>query len=266
MTMGREAITPTPNRVLGFSVASLLSLVLFFGDVFFVGVHLSLPYLPPYVSPLFDLDAEATIPAWYASVKLLAIGAFLAFLAYRAWDRGSTSIMLYAIGATFVAMSLDEIVGLHERVGFLVDLLVMDRSDTVLHATGLWFMVFGLPVSLVLGCLLYRTSQFLDAAKGTSVRLTFGLAVFFAGALFIEALTNAAGNPQTYRVLVALEEGLELVGLTVMVWSVMLCTARHPLTAPVIFAAALPSTDAKAKIELFAEQRRHVDSSKSPQN
>lgn len=209
-------------------------------DLLLVGLHLLLPWLPEALRPLLDLDTEASVPAWYSSLKMICIGSMLLFLAYRAANGTLAPILLGSLGLLFLALSLDEIVGLHERAGFVVDLVVFDRRDTALSATGFWFVVLGVPVVAILALQLHRSSRILDMVRGTSGGFFLGAGVFFLGALVFEGLTNIAIEPATYHALVAAEEGIELLGLSIILAVMARCIRDHPLTAPIIALARSP--------------------------
>lgn len=72
---------------------------------------------PPLLNPLFDLDGEANIPAWFSSAQLLAIALTLWMANRSRPDRRAPShwfISLLAIG--FLLLSLDETAQVHETI------------------------------------------------------------------------------------------------------------------------------------------------------
>lgn len=80
------------------------------------------PHYPDDVPVLFDVNTEATVPTWWSAGLLLAVAAVCAVLAAVTKTAGGGRARRWGVlGPTFVAMSLDETVALHERLGSVVE-------------------------------------------------------------------------------------------------------------------------------------------------
>ncbi len=151
----------------------------------------------------FDLDAEANIPTWYATVLLFSVAlcASLIFFVERARviQRSLWRYFWLAFSAIYLFISLDEAARLHE---------ILDRAIppkwVVIYAP--FFVVFFMVSAY------YLTAIHRDL----SVRswILGGLIVYAAGALAAEAISHALFPLPTtlQQVEFVVEEGLELLG------------------------------------------------------
>lgn len=166
-----------------------------------------------------NLDHEANIPAWWSSAKLLLAGCTFGIVGLRNIHQNKGAWLVLCIAAVLVAMSLDETAGIHEKVGRVVDLVFGDRSETVFKKTGLWFVVIGFPFAVFFGLLLVASYRTLEFVPNTIVYLAAGMAALLTGALGVEAITNLLDAGAFYSVGVAFEEGLEMVGGSILLWT-----------------------------------------------
>ena len=92
----------------------------------------------------------------------------------------------------FLALSLDEVAGIHEAIGGRSDALLPggDRDNIVFDQTGIWFVLLGVPfvVGLALGYVAVR--PWLTGTRDGLIRLVAGMIVFLIGAIGIEILSN----------------------------------------------------------------------------
>ena len=103
-------------------------------------------------SHFIDLDSEANLPTWYASIQwFCAAGASWVFAIRNVERRPSRSWLLFLLPAVFLAFSLDEIARFHEYVGYLSDVLLPNgaREASVVSKTGLFFVLFGVPFAVL---------------------------------------------------------------------------------------------------------------------
>lgn len=196
---------------------------------YLVNVRVGSPYLFP--THLLDLDGEANLPTWYASAKLLALGLLLALFALRSQARPRSLFSLFpAILA--IAMSLDEVAGIHEWVGRRSDVLLAggDRTASFLPVTGIWMLVLAPVVLTAIGVAYRGLRQCLGAAPRARRLFIVGCVILLAGALGAEVVANFV-VPGTWpaALQVALEEGAELVGATTMLWGALELFAAHGL-------------------------------------
>lgn len=174
-----------------------------------------------------SLDAETTLQAWYSSIQWFVAGCLYGVLfisAHRSRLRGTLAIGLFA--SMCVAFSLDEIAWIHEWLGQQLDVFLPggDRSNTILSRTGLWPFLIGIPVLIVLTTILLRARAIFFPFSPRAFRLlALGLVIMFTGALVVELMVNALERPVDYGGLHlfqhASEEFLEMLGVTIIVWS-----------------------------------------------
>lgn len=172
-----------------------------------------------------DLDAESSLPTWYASMQWFCAAGLFGLLAFYAWRRhlrGGLHVGL--LGLAFLAFSIDEIVQLHEWLGEESDVLLpgATRSATAFSATGIWPFVVGIPVLALLAFILLRMRLlFVPRARRALRLLITGIVIMFTGALMVELAANLVEAPDSGAGLlqVMAEEFLEMLGVSFIVWS-----------------------------------------------
>jgi hypothetical protein len=199
-------------------------LLLLAADIAFVLAHLGSAFFGHPIG-LLNLDQELNIPTWFASAKLLAIAALLALVALMVDTRGwiALSVLLLPV-AIFVFLSMDETAGIHERLGHLIDPVLTDapaRDEMAFGVTGYWMYVLGplLAAVLVAVGIAYRR---LMRPAGSIMRLAaLGAAVFLFGATVVEIAINFVEHRFAITLQSAVEEGMELIGLTLILAATM---------------------------------------------
>jgi hypothetical protein len=175
---------------------------------------------------LLKLNHELSIATWYASAKLLAIAALLALVALMvgAQDRIGLIVLLLPV-ALFVFLSIDEAASIHERLGYRIDALLTgtaERDEMLFRVTGYWMYVLGpmLAIVMVAVGVAYRRIM---RPGGSIMRLAaVGAAVFLIGATVVEIASNFVERPFASTLQVTIEEGMELIGV-----SLILAAAMH---------------------------------------
>ncbi len=190
---------------------------------FFVADHLTgHPLGAGWVSQFFDLEYEQNLPTWFASVQL-AIAALLLgiFVVYRSWHERRRTWLPLAVPAAVLFMSLDEIAEIHEKIGYKSDVLLPQgsRAVTPFPYTGIWMFLLAVPF-LVVTLIVFRRLIRGSVIRASSFRrILFGFVLLIAGAAGVEVWANFTfDNPAIHLVQVSLEEGLELLGGTTIVW------------------------------------------------
>lgn len=177
-------------------------------------VHYLRPSVNTALIPLFSLSIEGNFPTWYAASLLLCCGLLLLGISVGVQQRGAGFRRRWRfLGATFLYMSLDEAIELHENLGRLLDL------RGVLFFS--WVVPAGVAV-LLMGAAYLPFLRHLPA----STRLRFVLAgsLYVGGALILELplghWTERHGHDNlTYALIDWVEETLELVGATLFLLS-----------------------------------------------
>lgn len=179
------------------------------------------PDYPATVPLLFDVNTEATVPTWYSAGLLLAVAAIaglVAAVSRAATIRGAWRWLL--LGAVFVAMSLDESVALHERLGEVVPgTLDIDEEGPLRNP----WVVAGIVPGLALGLL---TARAVATLPGRTRRwVVVGLGTYLGGALALEGLSgvvlDAHGNGFWYAAVTWAEEGAEMAGAVVLCYALL---------------------------------------------
>lgn len=179
-------------------------------------VHYLLPSRQTVLIPLLSLSIEGNFPTWYATSLLLGCGLLLLLVAAGARASGAGfQRRWWFLGATFVYMSLDEAIELHENLGRLLDLHGVLFFSWVVPAgiavllMGLWYLPF-----------LWR----LPAA--TRWRFVLAGVLYVGGALLLELplghwAERHGHDNLTYALLDWVEESLELAGATLFALSLL---------------------------------------------
>lgn len=226
----------------GLIAAPIVSMLLIV-EIALVVLHLLVPHTLLFN---FDLDLEANVPTWFSGVQLALVAAVLAACwieeASRPVERRTASRgfgwLLLAIG--FGLLSMDEVAQVHEVLGWHLahadavhDTLVEAGRQTrapFLASTGIaWVVLLSPLAALSLGYMVtflllrFRDDRKLLAAGVLGVML-------FGTALLCEFLSLWTFMGAGYRMQVAVEEGAEMLGVT-MFLLVALSTLEHGLAS-----------------------------------
>jgi hypothetical protein len=200
-----------PNRLRPFLVAALIL------ETLFVIAHFLLPG-----SKLFDLDLEFTIPAWFSSLQLAAIGlaAFVAFEGERACERRPALYWLWIpLGLGFLYLSADEVLALHERV-LTRELRAVLPAESLLQSVLPWQLVFA--PAIVAAFTAIAVMVYTRFARQPAL-MTLGIAGlgFWSASFVFEGAAKPIFIPaHLYPVEVALEETCEMLGGTALLTAV----------------------------------------------
>jgi hypothetical protein len=175
---------------------------------------------PAHHHGMFDVDEEKSFYTWM-SVGALVLCSVLAFQqAGRVGRDGSRYWQWITVGGVFVYLSADEQLSLHERLGDigarLVDAHGIFAFAWVVPAMGLVALVGVLLIGLVMSLPpLQRNLSFLSAA------------VFLGGAVGLEMVggwivDQPVFMPIAYRVEVNVEEFMEVAGVLIFMWVLVL--------------------------------------------
>lgn len=175
--------------------------------------------------PMFHLNGEGNVPAWYSAAMLLLCGAVLAAIAgakHHERDRFAWHWVVLAI--LFVFLSLDETVQLHERAGRALR-AALNLSGWMYHA---WVYPWGAGL-LVLGLSFRPWLQHLPRA--TRIQLLTAGIVFVAGALGLEIVEGRYASVHgketlLYDVFVTVEESCEMIGVLIFLRALLAYVAR----------------------------------------
>jgi len=168
----------------------------------------------PFVT-LFAVTSEQNFPTWYAVGLLMITGLLMVgigVLTPRSQRRLRWGWWVYAL--VLLALSIDELASLHERLGSYGASLVENASG-LLHFA---WVVPGLAVALVPVAALAYLAWHLPRA--VAVELAAGLGLFLVAAFGLEMIGGLVleqiGDGHAYALTAATEEFLEMVGVIAM--------------------------------------------------
>lgn len=170
---------------------------------------------------LFDLNREANIPTWFASL-LLTLNAFiLAIIAMRTKaQQGPYYTQWFVLAAIFLYLSIDESALLHE--------MTEKPVRRVLHVSGYLYFAWIIPAVCCLIVLGVYIRRFLfELPKNTRWLFLIGGAVFVSGAVGMEAIgsnifsTTKGQKTMAYNVLATVEEAFEMLGLLIFFYALL---------------------------------------------
>ncbi len=206
--------------------ASLLSL-----SLIFIIVHLILHALAfgtehgPFLDALvnrFNVDAEQSIPTWYAQALLLIVSLTAAVIAismrkvkdghYKAW---------WLLSIVFLYLSIDEATSIHE---FAAE----PTRELFGISSGILFFAWYIPVLAIVAILgVFMLKWLFSLPWKTKKLLLLSFFLFIAGAVGMEVVSGAywASNgfhfDFMYSVLNAVEEGLEMIGVIIAIYALL---------------------------------------------
>jgi hypothetical protein len=165
------------------------------------------------------LSYERNLPTWYVACLHFSAALLLALAALSARQRGSDFVYRWwLLAAAFVYISLDETVSLHERTCQFFDLKGINSA-----------LYFGwvIPGSCVVLIFAILYARFLwNLPRRTARKFMVAGAVFVGGALGVELIlgwwTAQAGDRNlTYGLIDLVEEGMEILGVTLFVMALL---------------------------------------------
>lgn len=171
--------------------------------------------------PMFSLDGESNIPAWF-SAGLLFFSAQLLFLTGTVERKaGNPWLGWMGLAAVFAFLTVDELSVLHERIGWAVGNRV--GAEGLLHEY-FWVVVYG-PIVAALGVIYLPFLGRLP--KRVRRMMLLAAALYVGGSVGVEV----AGSPfwhddpelrsWRYRSLVGAEEMGEMFGVSVFILAIL---------------------------------------------
>jgi hypothetical protein len=229
----RESIAPGFVVSLNKQTASAVLKVLLTVELCFAIIH---GVLQVYVAPtspwvtlrdLFDLDLETSIPTWFSATQLAAISLLLVGQAAKRPDWRNPILLM---GAVFMFLSIDEGASIHDSLYGLV------RNQPTFGTAP--FLAWMLPYScmaIVLLRVLWK--PILSARRRAPLETALvacGAVVFATGGGALEIASHyvliITSERLPFIVSVMAEEFCEMVGVTIMLYALMLFSARTPST------------------------------------
>jgi hypothetical protein len=188
---------------------------LFFGD----------PKLFHYIRKLY-LNGERTIPTYYSSVLLLIAACLVGSIAVLRKREGGSYVFHWTfLSILFLLLSMDEVAGIHENMNRPMRLM-LNPSGFFSFA----WVILGIPVVLALG--MFYVRFFMDLPAIYRIRFAIAGFLYVGGALGFEMITGRHfalydNENIPYILLVTIEESLEIAGVLVFIWSLLVYLLDH---------------------------------------
>ncbi|MEM8808848.1 MAG: hypothetical protein AAGF01_22750 [Cyanobacteria bacterium P01_G01_bin.38] len=170
---------------------------------------------------IWDLDLESSIASWYSTLKFLSIFWVATLFSRNQFSQGQKSLSVIVLPTIFLLMAIDECFQIHEWIGKHSDVLLPtgNRADTPFQETGIWMFLVGIPFLAFFLLWIYWLRKKLVDHRSSITMLVIGVTVLLTGALGFEIISNFLEG-SLWRAGVALEEGCEMVGATIVLWAV----------------------------------------------
>lgn len=175
---------------------------------------------------IFNMDEENNIPTWYSSMILFVsaiLFGLIAFWKLQVKDKFRWYWVILALG--FATMSMDEVASIHERL-----VQPIDTALKITYANHFSWLLAGVPLVIVLGIIFYRFWAQLE----TPFKWLFLVAglTYLGGVLAVEFLDGmiqevTGGDNMGYAILTNIEEFLEIIGVTLLIYTLLRYINKH---------------------------------------
>jgi len=212
-------VTRRDNRRLLFGLLGLELLFAVFHVLLFVT-----PGLPfEFFRLLFDLGGEVSLPTWFSTTQLAAVGGVL-LLGARVNPEASplSASHFRAGGLAFLFLSADEAASIHERIGLVVKNQEWLSTSWYPGEYGGWVVVYGLLGVVFLILIARPLRKMWDGFPRESRLALGGVAVYLCGAVGLQVVSflflDARETPLWYQLGVVVEEFLEMAGASLLLY------------------------------------------------
>jgi len=173
---------------------------------------------------LLNVDREVSIPTWFSSMQLVAVG-FL--LLVEARDSNELRFFLTIVGLGFIFLSVDESAVIHEK---LVDSARRSSVRWLSDWSYVVWMVAYLAIGLLIVLVGYRPLLVIwRKYRRETIWIAGGMAIFVIGAMGFEVLSRllyTADINWRFLAAVAAEEFFEMAGVSLILYGTMLLGIR----------------------------------------
>ncbi len=183
--------------------------------------------------PLFSFDFEQNIPTLYSSFALIFCGVLLAFIASMRKRQGSSYYSWAGLAIIFIFLAIDESTALHERLETPI------RGS--LNTSGVLYFAWVIPYAMALLVFVITYFNFLmRLPKKTRNLFVVSGVIFVTGAIGFESLsgwqTELYGRQNlVYSILYTVEELLEMLGIVLFIYALLLYIASQFASLTIIF-------------------------------
>ena len=215
---------------------------------------------------LFNLEGENNLPTWYSSLALLLASAMLAIIGlHRKQEAKSWAWHWLTLAIIFLCLSADEAASLHEMAASPIHHWLESKRhlESVLPVIGTTWLLAGIPFAAIVFLVFWQFLLNLPAATRALFFVAGGL--YIGGAIGLEALggryinQQGGGHTLTYAMMVTMEEGLEMVGVIVFIYALMMYIAVEGIRLQVVVNSCDPSLQSEsADVEKSGLSRDNV--------
>lgn len=213
VTVSISAAKTCLTLTLTAAVLILLSTCLrFMGDLSSAGIAILLR--------LFYARWERNIPTWFSFSLLLACALCAAAIGSKRRSEARIGSRYWtSLGVIFLILSMDEVAGIHERFGFLVNRMIPAHGFFYFS----WVIV-GIPAVLACALVYWRFLRRLPVRARSAVLV--GVSLYFGGALGMEMLGGYYADRVGYESpisvgLASVEELLEMLGAIAFIFGAL---------------------------------------------
>jgi hypothetical protein len=209
---------------------------------------------------LLDLEGENNLPSWYSSFALLLSSALLGIIGlHRKREANPYARHWLALAIVFLCLSIDEAASIHEMTDPLLDQWLKTHDlGYVLRLIGTAWVLAGVLFAVIVLLLSLRFLQRLPF--GTRMRFLIAGGLYVSGAIGLEVvggryIAQYGGHTLTYSIMVAIEEGLEMVGVVAFLHALMLYMAKHEIWFQLVLDSASLSSREVSVLRVEGEDR-----------
>jgi hypothetical protein len=179
------------------------------------------------VHPVIDLDAEANLPTWFSSFQLVMIAiSSWTLAAYARPTQRPSRRFLRLCGGFFLYLSADETAMFHERITASLGSRYVDWLPAYLGSHLVETFICVLVLVACAACAYPHLRGLWRLSSSASMIGIAGCAVFVTGAAVLETIgykmLQLGVAQSVYRVEVAAEEFLEMLGASLILYAVLL--------------------------------------------
>lgn len=176
---------------------------------------------------MIDLDKELTLPSWFSAAQLFCIGMLFLIQNLRLPRPSHVSLkFLSLVGLGFIFLSMDETITIHELMTFkLTHISWLPRFK---NNMGLWIPIYTSIGMALLFLSRHKIIQIWQFYRKELIIFIVGFLMVVMGGVMLEIISyeflRVDELKKWYQLEVALEEGLEMMGASVMLYAGMLFT------------------------------------------
>jgi len=214
------------------------------------------PHMMGFV-PKFNLDEENNIPTYFSSIILLTACILLAVIGLWKQQKGARYARHWLfLSIVFLFLSIDEAASIHE--------LVNTPFRVTYGVSGMFrfaWVLFAIPLVVLFG--ISYLKFLLIIPKRIRLRIILAGILYVGGALGCELISGWYQDTTydvgfNYAMLTALEETLEMIGVTVFIYALLEYICIHIAEVRLCIGGKIPTKTVVIEPELIVLQRKNI--------